>query len=178
MTGRPLPRPRVEAPARDSYPTIAGSDALYARAAKLIPAGTQTLAKGVGQYVRGVAPKYLRSGRGAHVVDVDGNEFVDLHGGSIQAKSMGEGEGATFVVTLPLVMLGKEKDAGRVHPTAAGLYELVFHVGDYFDEKTDTRAEFPFLDRVPVRFGIADARASYHVPLLVSPWAYSTYRGS
>ncbi|HWF19336.1 MAG TPA: hydroxyisourate hydrolase [Verrucomicrobiae bacterium] len=60
----------------------------------------------------------------------------------------------------------------------AGLYELVFHVGDYFDEKTDTRAEFPFLDEVPVRFGIADAKASYHVPLLVSPWSYSTYRGS
>ncbi|MDB6021186.1 MAG: hydroxyisourate hydrolase [Pedosphaera sp.] len=60
----------------------------------------------------------------------------------------------------------------------AGLYELVFHVGDYFDEKTGTRAEFPFLDEVPVRFGIADITASYHVPLLVSPWAYSTYRGS
>jgi 5-hydroxyisourate hydrolase len=60
----------------------------------------------------------------------------------------------------------------------AGLYEIVFHVGDYFDVKTKTRAEFPFLDEVPVRFGIADAKASYHVPLLVSPWAYSTYRGS
>jgi 5-hydroxyisourate hydrolase len=60
----------------------------------------------------------------------------------------------------------------------AGLYQLVFHVGDYFDHKSGTRAEFPFLDRVPVRFGIADAKAAYHVPLLVSPWAYSTYRGS
>ncbi len=53
----------------------------------------------------------------------------------------------------------------------AGEYELVFHVGDYFE----TRA---FLDRVPVRFIIADATAGYHVPLLCSPWAYSTYRGS
>ena len=52
-------------------------------------------------------------------------QLVDLHGGSIQAKSMGEGQGATFVITLPLVMLGKEKDAGRVHPTAAELAELV-----------------------------------------------------
>ncbi len=60
----------------------------------------------------------------------------------------------------------------------AGFYELIFHVGDYFDEKSDTRAEFPFLDQVPVRFGIADVTAAYHVPLLVSPWAYSTYRGS
>jgi 5-hydroxyisourate hydrolase len=53
----------------------------------------------------------------------------------------------------------------------AGAYELVFSVGDYFGERT-------FLDRVPVRFTIADPEEHYHVPLLVSPWAYSTYRGS
>jgi 5-hydroxyisourate hydrolase len=53
----------------------------------------------------------------------------------------------------------------------AGTYELVFCVGDYFGEKR-------FLDRVPIRFIISDATAKYHVPLLVSPWAYSTYRGS
>jgi len=55
--------------------------------------------------------------------------------------------------------------------TAAGEYELVFAVGDYFGERA-------FLDRVPVRFAIADPDAHYHVPLLVSPWSYSTYRGS
>jgi len=59
-----------------------------------------------------------------------------------------------------------------------GQYELVFHVGDYFAAKGETPAKIRFLDRVPVRFGIADTSASYHVPLLVSPWAYSTYRGS
>jgi glutamate-1-semialdehyde 2,1-aminomutase len=59
-------------------PSIARSDALFARARGLIPAGTQTLAKGPGQWVRGVAPKYLERGRGAHVWDVDGNEFIDL----------------------------------------------------------------------------------------------------
>ena len=52
-----------------------------------------------------------------------------------------------------------------------GSYELVFYVGDYFGERR-------FLDRVPVRFIISDAAAKYHVPLLVSPWSYSTYRGS
>jgi 5-hydroxyisourate hydrolase len=52
-----------------------------------------------------------------------------------------------------------------------GNYELIFFVGDYFGERR-------FLDRVPVRFVITDADAKYHVPLLVSPWAYSTYRGS
>lgn len=60
------------------YPRIEASDRLYARAVGLIPAGTQTLAKGVGQHVRGVAPKYLRSGRGARVTDVDGNRFLDF----------------------------------------------------------------------------------------------------
>ncbi len=52
-----------------------------------------------------------------------------------------------------------------------GDYELLFHVGDYFGERA-------FLDIVPVRFRISDAAAAYHVPLLCSPWAYSTYRGS
>ncbi len=59
-----------------------------------------------------------------------------------------------------------------------GLYELVFRVGPYFAMHGDEAAELPFLDEVPVRFGIADASAHYHVPLLVSPWSYSTYRGS
>lgn len=54
---------------------------------------------------------------------------------------------------------------------AAGNYELIFFVGDYFGEKK-------FLDRVPVRFAVSDSNAKYHVPLLVSPWSYTTYRGS
>ena len=59
----------------------------------------------------------------------------------------------------------------------AGTYELVFAVGAYF-AASGLAGEPPFLDRVPVRFGVADAGAAYHVPLLVAPWAYSTYRGS
>jgi 5-hydroxyisourate hydrolase len=65
-------------------------------------------------------------------------------------------------------------DDGRarlLEDTPAGEYELTFAVGDYFGESA-------FLDRVPVRFTIADPDAHYHVPLLVSPWSYSTYRGS
>jgi 5-hydroxyisourate hydrolase len=65
-------------------------------------------------------------------------------------------------------------DDGRarlLEDTPAGEYELTFAVGDYFGERA-------FLDRVPVRFAIADPDAHYHVPLLVSPWSYSTYRGS
>ena len=59
------------------YPPTAKSDELYARALGLIPAATQTLAKGPGQYVKGVAPKYLKRGKGSHVWDVDGNEYID-----------------------------------------------------------------------------------------------------
>ena len=60
----------------------------------------------------------------------------------------------------------------------AGQYELVFHVGDYLRAGGVELPDPPFLDRVPLRFGIADAWQHYHVPLLVSPYAYSTYRGS
>ena len=55
-----------------------------------------------------------------------------------------------------------------------GVYEIEFHVGGYFGEG----GEPPFLDRVPLRFGVSDPEAHYHVPLLASPWSYSTYRGS
>ena len=61
---------------------------------------------------------------------------------------------------------------------AAGTYQLEFHVGEYFAAKGSPSKDLPFLDIVPVRFGIADPSASYHVPLLVTPWAYNTYRGS
>jgi 5-hydroxyisourate hydrolase len=56
-----------------------------------------------------------------------------------------------------------------------GDYELVFHVRAYFEARGMVS---PFLDRVPVCFSITDPTASYHVPLLVTPWSYSTYRGS
>lgn len=59
-----------------------------------------------------------------------------------------------------------------------GIYELVFSIGDYFATKSTNAPQPAFLDRVPIRFGIADASAHYHVPLLASPWSYSTYRGS
>lgn len=71
-----------------------------------------------------------------------------------------------------------------------GTYELLFHVGDYFryresppipgggDYFAEEEGYVPFLGLVPIRFGISDASSHYHVPLLTSPWSYSTYRGS
>ncbi len=63
------------------YPTITASDALYKRATGLMPAYSQTLAKGPTQFVDGVAPKYLQRGKGSHVWDVDGNEYIDYNMG-------------------------------------------------------------------------------------------------
>ncbi|TCR92029.1 hydroxyisourate hydrolase [Rhizobium sp. BK376] len=59
-----------------------------------------------------------------------------------------------------------------------GSYELLFHAGDYLRATGATLTEPAFLDLVPIRFGIADTTGHYHVPLLISPYGYSTYRGS
>jgi 5-hydroxyisourate hydrolase len=59
-----------------------------------------------------------------------------------------------------------------------GRYEIRFEVAAYFTAMGVAQSDPPFLDMVPIRFAIFDAAGSYHVPLLVSPWAYSTYRGS
>ena len=67
--------------------------------------------------------------------------------------------------------------AGR--EIVAGRYEMVFHVGSYFvTSGLVVVGQLPFLDQVPVRFAIAEPAGHYHVPLLVSPWGYTTYRGS
>ena len=58
-----------------------------------------------------------------------------------------------------------------------GQYEIIFFVGEYFKKITKT-SNIPFLDDVVIRFGISNSKEHYHVPLLVSPWSYSTYRGS
>jgi 2-oxo-4-hydroxy-4-carboxy-5-ureidoimidazoline decarboxylase len=61
-------------------------------------------------------------------------------------------------------------------PLRIGLYELRFHLGDYFGDHLAQHP--PFLDIIPIRFGISEPESHYHIPLLVSPGAYSTYRGS
>ena len=73
--------------------------------------------------------------------------------------------------TVAAVTTGDDGRARLLDALEAGDYELTFAVGDYFGERR-------FLDRVPVRFTVADPTAHYHVPLLVSPWSYTTYRGS
>ena len=58
-----------------------------------------------------------------------------------------------------------------------GKYELIFYIGNYY-KKINENSKLPFLDDVVIRFGISNSKEHYHVPLLVSPWSYSTYRGS
>ncbi|MDO8986271.1 hydroxyisourate hydrolase [Cypionkella sp.] len=71
-------------------------------------------------------------------------------------------------------------DAPMLEGTAltAGVYELVFCAGEYLIASGQASAEVLFLDEIPIRFGVADPEGHYHVPLLISPFAYSTYRGS
>ncbi|CAL93801.1 hydroxyisourate hydrolase [Azoarcus olearius] len=71
-------------------------------------------------------------------------------------------------------------DAPLLNGTAfeAGRYEIVFAAGNYFRASGQVLPEPPFVDEVVLRFGIASPEQHYHVPLLVSPWSYSTYRGS
>jgi len=66
-------------------------------------------------------------------------------------------------------------EGDRIEP---GIFELSFHVGDYLRRAGDVLTDPPFLDIVIVRRGIADPEGHYHVPLLLSPYGYSTYRGT
>lgn len=66
----------------------------------------------------------------------------------------------------------------RAEEFEAGVYELLFHAGAYLDKFGVASAGHRFLDAIPIRFGIDDVAAHYHVPLLLSPFGYSTYRGS
>ena len=63
-------------------------------------------------------------------------------------------------------------------PLERGIYELTFHVGEYFRAAGIALSDPPFLDHVVIRVGIADAHATYHLPLLISPYGYTTYRGT
>jgi 5-hydroxyisourate hydrolase len=69
-------------------------------------------------------------------------------------------------------------DTPMLTPLTVGQYELLFFAGDYLRATGQATQDVLFLDEIPIRFGIPDANAHYHVPLLISPFAYSTYRGS
>ncbi|MGY5801797.1 hydroxyisourate hydrolase [Rhizobium sp. LEGMi12c] len=91
-----------------------------------------------------------------------------------------EGEARTHLKTVVTNSDGRV-DGGPIligDSFVAGTYELLFRAGDYLRASGTKLPEPAFLDLVPIRFGIADTTAHYHVPLLISPYGYSTYRGS
>jgi 5-hydroxyisourate hydrolase len=89
---------------------------------------------------------------------------------------------ASTPVLVETITLNGDGRAGRPllsgESLATGRYRLVFSVGRYFRDRGVVLPDPPFLDEVPIDFGIADVTSHYHVPLLVSPWSYATYRGS
>ncbi|GAB3453462.1 hydroxyisourate hydrolase [Massilia terrae] len=98
----------------------------------------------------------------------------------VTLQAMGEDGAPRTIRTLTLNADGRA-DGGpllNAETMAVGCYRLVFSVAKYFSERGVALPQPAFLDEVPIDFGIADVAGHYHVPLLVSPWAYSTYRGS
>jgi 2-oxo-4-hydroxy-4-carboxy-5-ureidoimidazoline decarboxylase len=112
-----------------------------------------------------------------HVLDTHGGHpaqgvAVELH----ELSASGAGRLVTAAVTNADGRTDAPLIAGR--PLPIGRYELRFSVGDYFARRGIALADPPFLEVVPLRFSIAEPEGHYHVPLIVTPWSYATYRGS
>ena len=105
-------------------------------------------------------------GKPAAGVTIDLVEWVSAHETVLVAQAVTNADGRTDA---PLI-------GGRPVPIAT--YELRFHIGAHFDRAGLDLAEPPFLDIVPLRFGVAEPEGHYHVPLVATPWSYQTYRGS
>jgi 2-oxo-4-hydroxy-4-carboxy-5-ureidoimidazoline decarboxylase len=110
---------------------------------------------------------------------------LDTHAGHAAAGVAIElyeipGHGEPRLVTKTTTNLDGRSDQPLIggRPVPIGRYELRFHVGDYFGKRGAPHADPPFLDVVPVQFAVAEPEGHYHVPLLATPWSYSTYRGS
>lgn len=113
----------------------------------------------------------------AHLLDiVSGRSAANVR---IDLWAVGASEGRSLVTTVTTNADGRTDAPLLVGDSIrVGRYELVFHIGAYFAASGTTLSDPPYLDEVPVRIGIADAGSHHHVALLVSPWSYTTYRGS
>jgi 5-hydroxyisourate hydrolase len=115
----------------------------------------------------GLTTHVLDTTRGRPAAGVEIELFAHVDGGAVLiAKTTTNADGRTDA---PLI---------AAHDSRVGTFELRFHVGPYFWAQGTPVADPPFLDVVPIRFSIADPSTHYHVPLAVTPWSYSTYRGS
>jgi 2-oxo-4-hydroxy-4-carboxy-5-ureidoimidazoline decarboxylase len=106
------------------------------------------------------------SGKPAAGIEVELVELSDL--------------GASRLVTRAITNADGRTDHPLVHgrPVPIGRYELRFNVGKYFSERQVPMSDPPFLDRIPLRFSVSEPEGHLHVPLLMTPWSYATYRGS
>lgn len=113
-----------------------------------------------------------------HVLDVASGKPAS--GVAIELRRISAGTGAGEILLRTVTNADGRTDAPLLSgPLQVGAYELVFQVGAYFRARGAVGLTEPaFLEEVPIRFGVADPDGHYHVPLLVSPWSYSTYRGS
>ncbi|MDB5640442.1 MAG: 2-oxo-4-hydroxy-4-carboxy-5-ureidoimidazoline decarboxylase [Bradyrhizobium sp.] len=106
------------------------------------------------------------SGKPAAGIAVELVELSELGASRVVTRTITNGDGRT---DQPLI-------GGR--PVPIGCYELTFSVGKYFAERQVPMSDPPFLDQIPLRFSVSDPESHLHVPLLVTPWGYTTYRGS
>jgi len=106
------------------------------------------------------------SGKPAAGISVVLTELSDLGEARVVARAITNSDGRT---DQPLI-------GGR--PVPIGRYELMFRVGEYFSARSVPMSDPPFLDQIPLRFSVSDPEGHVHVPLLVTPWSYATYRGS
>jgi 2-oxo-4-hydroxy-4-carboxy-5-ureidoimidazoline decarboxylase len=110
---------------------------------------------------------------------------LDTHGGrpaagiAVELVELSE-LGHSRVVTRAVTNADGRTDQPLIHgrPVPIGRYELTFGVGDYFAGRQVAVSDPPFLDSIPLRFSVSDPEGHLHVPLLVTPWSYATYRGS
>ena len=112
-----------------------------------------------------------------HVLDIASGR--PAHGVAIELYRIGD-DGAHHLLARARTNADGRTDAPLLADAAflTGSYELVFAIGDYFRANGAIPAGPGFLDQVPIRFQMTDPDGRYHVPLVCSPWAYSTYRGS
>ncbi len=106
------------------------------------------------------------SGKPAAGIAIELIELSELGSSRVVTRAITNSDGRTDI---PLI-------GGR--PVPIGRYELSFNVGKYFAERGVPMSDPPFLDQIPLRFAVADPEGHLHVPLLVTPWSYATYRGS
>ena len=113
-----------------------------------------------------------------HILDTAGGQPAG--GVDIELVRLDASSGQRQVINTARTNADGRTDAPLLEGDAltAGTYELLFAVGDYFVRQGHESGPPPFLDVVPIRFGISDTTRHYHIPLLASPWSYTTYRGS